>query len=61
MARNLEVVMHVECRLGDVFGTHPDLVVARAEVQFGEEAGAAELVDQGIGYTSFIVTMFRAR
>jgi hypothetical protein len=32
--------------LGNVRGAHPDLMVARAEIQLREEAGAVELVEE---------------
>jgi hypothetical protein len=35
-----------ECRLLNVVHMHADLVVARAEVQLGEEACAVEFVEQ---------------
>jgi hypothetical protein len=35
----IEAVMCAECRLGDVVGAHPDLMVAGSVVQFGEETG----------------------
>lgn len=42
-----------ERRLVDVVGMHPHLVVARAQIQLGEESGAAkfieELIDDGNG------------
>jgi len=35
-----------ERRLGDVVGVHEDLVVAAAQVKFGEEARTTELVEE---------------
>ena len=40
--------MSAEHRLCDVCGVHTDLVVARAEVQLGEELGAMQLIQQFI-------------
>jgi hypothetical protein len=37
--------MRPEHRLGDVIVVHPDLVVARAQIQLGEERRAVPLVE----------------
>jgi len=42
----VEPIMRLKRRLGNVSGEHPDLVVPRAEVQLGEEAGSEQLVEE---------------
>jgi hypothetical protein len=46
MTRNSESLVHLECRLHNVVGVHQDLMVARAQVNFGEEAHAPEFIHQ---------------
>jgi hypothetical protein len=41
----IEAVVCAERGLGNVLGAHPDLMVAGAEIQLGEEAGTVELID----------------
>ena len=40
--------MCAECRLVDILRGHPNLVVTRPEIQFGEKAGALEFIQKFI-------------
>jgi hypothetical protein len=42
----VEAIVRPERRLGDVFSPHPDLMIARAQIELGEELGAVQLVQQ---------------
>ena len=39
-------MVSAERRLGDVIGVHPHLVVARAQIELGEEASPVKLVEK---------------
>ena len=39
-------MVHPERRFGDVVGVHPHLVVARMQIELGEEASPKELVQE---------------
>lgn len=57
----IEAVIRKECHIGDVFSVHPDLVVAGAKVQFGEEAAAMELVEQLVDHWDRVRALYRDR
>jgi hypothetical protein len=57
----VEVVVCAERGLGDVLDAHLDLMVAGAEIQFGEEASAVELIEEFIDHGNQVRVLDRDR
>jgi hypothetical protein len=55
-------VVRAKCRLVDVVGLHPHLVVPQAQVELGEEASLVKLVRQLVQHQNGVLVLaFRAR